>query len=233
MGKVKIMVMRGRAWILTMLVSLLLSLIPVALGSCLTNSDCGSAVQPGLCLGAEGICQCGFGYQGNVPLQPTACTFNCTPKEISSSGFLNDPDVNITVQENELVLRVVLDPYAEQEPAKMRLAHPDSPEEDLKPLPERAGQISQQLDQECRSHYVYRQNIFAIVEETCFLQSQPDVYTTHLEILQVGRAPFASSARQRQVNDAIIQRNYRIVLTLLKTYVEDNEGNQTRFVKFQ
>merc|ERR1712065_85355 len=124
MGKIEVLKMRGRAWILTVLVSLFLSLIPVALGGCLTNSDCGSEsnVQPGLCLGAEGICQCGFGYQGNAPLQPTECIFNCTPKEISSSGFLNELDVNITVQENQLILSVQPDPYAEQEPAK----HPNN-----------------------------------------------------------------------------------------------------------
>merc|ERR1711991_77444 len=55
--------------------------ISCALG-CTSNLECGSADDsaPGLC--ENGICQCGVGYSGNQPIDPTSCSLVCAPPPV-------------------------------------------------------------------------------------------------------------------------------------------------------
>merc|ERR1712094_71996 len=98
------------------LISLLL-LLPAAL-ACSSDLDCGSgdASAPGLC--RDGVCQCGVGYAGNRPIDPTACTFSCAPEAVPDSvAFLREPNVTVGASGGNLVLEVQMAPYAKQMPA--------------------------------------------------------------------------------------------------------------------
>merc|ERR1739848_967814 len=44
----------------------------------------------------DGVCQCGVGYAGNRPIDPTACAFSCAPEAVPESvAFLREPNVTV------------------------------------------------------------------------------------------------------------------------------------------
>ncbi len=91
---------------------LFLPLLMAIASACQSDADCGSAdySQPGLCL--NDICQCGFGYAGNVPIDPATCAFACSPPPVSDSVvFLVEPNVTVAASAGKLVLDVALQPF--------------------------------------------------------------------------------------------------------------------------
>ncbi len=66
--------------------------------ACTVPSDCGSTdgSQPGgLCVNS--VCQCGFGFAGDKPVDPTSCSLTCSPLPVPDGvAFLNKPTIDVT-----------------------------------------------------------------------------------------------------------------------------------------
>merc|ERR1711991_866264 len=93
--------------------------------ACTSNLECGSADDsaPGLC--ENGIYQCGVGYSGNQPIDPTSCSLVCSPPPVPDSvAFLKEPNVTVGANAGNLELDIEMDPYARQSPATVAFLNP-------------------------------------------------------------------------------------------------------------
>merc|ERR1711991_109357 len=93
--------------------------------ACTSNLECGSADDsaPGLC--ENGICQCGVGYSGNQPIDPTSCSLVCAPPPVPDAvAFLKEPNVTVGASAGNLVMDINMDPYLNQIPATVAFLNP-------------------------------------------------------------------------------------------------------------
>ena len=207
------------------LLPLLLLLLPAAL-ACSSDLDCGSgdASAPGLC--RDGVCQCGVGYAGNRPIDPTACTFSCAPEAVPDSvAFLREPNVTVGASGGNLVLEVQMAPYAKQMPATVALLNPVNGSAcPLMPDGLGLGVWTQTLllpADQCRLEYEYAAAFGETVAKQCWQQlgssteagSQYSItfqqYQTQVEVIQQGLAPFGQTATRQALDEVAIRRAFR------------------------
>ncbi len=87
----------GCATALKMILVLFLAVFLRATFACVIDTDCGSAnnTAPGLCINS--VCQCGFGFAGNKPVDPTSCAPACTPSPVpDGTAFFAEPNVTLS-----------------------------------------------------------------------------------------------------------------------------------------
>ena len=194
--------------------------------ACTSNLECGSADDsaPGLC--ENGICQCGVGYSGNQPIDPTSCSLVCAPPPVPDAvAFLKEPNVTVGASAGNLVMDINMDPYLNQIPATVAFLNPTNGSAcALMAAQLGAGAWTQELLNgagECDSRYLYAAPFAATVGQQCWNTLPASVesgaqyqvtfnqYQTQVEIIQKGQAPFGQAANKRQAKDVEITRAFR------------------------
>ena len=187
-------------------------IIAAASAQCVSNGDCGSTDQPGLCV--AGTCQCGAGYAGQLS-DPAACSLVCSPPAVPDSNeFLVSPVLSVSAQEGNFVLNAVLDSYLKSEPPTVALLHPATGARcGVLPQLLGSGALEQSVNNEalqCDSNVTYRNAFAQEVAQACWEAGAPsqeqgaqysitfNSYRTIVEVVQRAQAPFGQTASQRR-----------------------------------
>ena len=118
---------------------------------CSSDAECGSGdyLQPGLCV--SGVCQCGFGFSGNRPVDPLSCALACSPPALTDSvAFLIEPNVTVAANAGKLQLDVDMLPFLKQTPANISFLHPVSGVA-CRLMPEALGQVKKKRKKKKKS----------------------------------------------------------------------------------